>query len=646
THYNLLSNIRAMGTALQADSTDIFVSWLPMYHDMGLIGAWLGTLYYACPLVLMSPLAFLTRPARWLWAIHRHRATLSAGPNFAYELCVRKIDDAEIDGLDLGSWRMAGNGAEPVSAETLRAFVERFSRYGLHAEAMYPVYGLAECSLGLTFPPIGRGAMIDRVQRDPFAHKGQAIPAGADESEPLAFVGCGHTLSGHEVRVVDATGSEVGDRQEGRLQFRGPSATSGYLRNPEATRRLFDGEWLDSGDLAYVVDGEVYITGRVKDLIIRAGRNIYPQELEEAIGNIPGIRRGCVAVFPAQDPHSSSERLIVVAETRETGAPALDALRAQISNVAVDLVSTPPDDIVLAPPQSVLKTSSGKLRRAASRELYSRGKLGAHTRTPWWQFVRFAWASVIPQLHRSRRLIADLLYAAYTWTALIVLAPLTWLSMALVPRTDWGWKIFSTAGRLFLRLSATPLRVEGLHNLPTGEPCVLVVNHSSYVDGLVLCAALPRPFTYVAKRELKKQFVSRVFLRRLGAEYVERFDKQRGADDARRTVSSVRAGRSLIFFPEGTFLRMPGLLPFRMGAFVAAAEGGVPVVPVTLRGTRTKLRSDQWLPRRGAVSVTISLPIRPQGRDWSAAITLRDAARAEILSRSREPDLGGTTLAI
>ena len=155
THANLLANIRAMGEAAQASSKDVFVSWLPLYHDMGLIGAWLGSLYFACPFVVMSPLTFLAHPARWLWAIHRYRGTLSAAPNFAYELCLRKIEDREIEGLDLTSWRTAFNGAEPVSPDTVVNFTQRFARYGLRPDVIAPVYGLAESSVGVAFPPLG-----------------------------------------------------------------------------------------------------------------------------------------------------------------------------------------------------------------------------------------------------------------------------------------------------------------------------------------------------------------------------------------------------------------------------------------------------------------------------------------------------------
>lgn len=639
THANLLANIRAMGQATRADSTDVFVSWLPLYHDMGLIGAWLGSLYYAIPFVVMSPLAFLARPERWLWAIHRHRGTLSAAPNFAYELCLRKIDDHAIEGLDLRSWRMAFNGAEPVSPDTIVNFQRRFARYGLRPEAIAPVYGLAESAVGLAFPPPGRGPIIDRIKRDTFMRAGKALPASEEEQDALRFVACGQPLPSHQIRIVDAIGHELGEREEGRLEFRGPSTTSGYFRNPEQTRRLFHGEWLDSGDFAYITAGDVYLTGRAKDIIIRAGRNIYPYELEETVGNIPGIRKGCVAVFGSPGPTSGTERLIVLAETRETESMALNKLRGEINTLAINLLGEPPDDIVLAPPHTVLKTSSGKIRRAASRDLYEKGgTAGRRPRAVWWQFARLAWAGVTPQLRRSLRLASGVLYACYTWLLFWVLAPLTWLMAALLPRPAWGWTISRIMARLFVRLSGTPFVVRGLENLPQG-PCILVANHASYLDGILLVAALPKQFSFVAKRELRERLIPRIYLEHIGAEFVERFELEQGVEDVKQLLQILRAGQSLIFFPEGTFDRMPGLLPFRMGAFVAATQAGVPVTPVTIRGTRTILRAGQWFPRRGSISITISAPITPEGTDWPAAIKLRNATRAEILRFCGEPDL-------
>lgn len=643
THTNLLANIRAMGQATQVTSTDVFVSWLPLYHDMGLIGAWLGSLYYACPLVVMSPITFLARPERWLGAIHRYRGTLSASPNFGYELCLRKIPDDALDSLDLSSWRLAFNGAEPVSPETIVNFTQRFVRYGLRPEAIAPVYGLAECSVGLAFPPPGRGPLIDRIKRDKFMRSGQAEPAGSEEVDTLRFVACGQPLPGHQIKIVDATGNEVGERTEGRLEFKGPSATSGYFRNPEQNRQLFRDGWLDSGDFAYIAAGDLYLTGRAKDIIIRAGRNIYPHELEEAVGNIPGIRKGCVAVFGSPDPVSGTERLVVLAEVRDTDSGKHEELRGRINALTLDMLGMPADDIVLAPVHSVLKTSSGKVRRAACRELYEKG---ATPRRPvWWQVIRLAFSGVLPQLRRGGRMTSDILYAAYVWALFSLLAPVTWLATALLPRPAWGWAVSRGSAQLLTRLSGTPLAVHGLENFPREAPCILVANHASYLDGIMLVAALPSGFSptghfsFVAKRELLDGIISRVYLRHMGADFVERFDPERGVEELKQVALSLRSGNCPIFFPEGTFNRMPGLLPFRMGAFVVAAEAGVPIVPVSIWGTRSILRAGHWLPRRGAITIMISRPVLPDGKDWAAAVRLRDAARAEILRLCGEPDL-------
>ncbi len=637
THANLLANIRAMGQAARVDSSDVFVSWLPLYHDMGLIGAWLGSLYHAIPFVVMSPLTFLARPERWLWAIHRHRGTLSAAPNFAYELCLRKINDRAIEGLDLSSWRMAFNGAEPVSSHTIQNFQQRYSRYGFRPKAFAPVYGLAESAVGLAFPPPGRGPIIDRIQREPFMHGGLALPATEDEEDALHFVACGQPLPGHAIRIVDPAGHELGEREEGRLEFRGPSTTSGYFRNPEQTGHLFHDGWLDSGDLAYSIAGDVYLTSRVKDIIIRAGRNIYPYELEEAVGNIVGIRKGCVAVFGSPDPTTGTERLVVLAETRITEATALNKLREQINALAMSLLGEPPDDVVLAPAHSVLKTSSGKIRRAASRELYEMGVGDGAQCAAWWRFASLAWAGTVPQLRRKLRMMNDALYAAYVWILFCILAPLTWLMASILPRPAWSWGISGAIARLFVRVSGTPFLVRGVENLPT-RACVLVVNHASYLDGILLVATLSRQFSFVSKRELKKQFIPRVYLQHIGSEFVERFDFERSVEDVKRLLEIIRGGQSLIFFPEGTFNRAPGLLPFRMGAFTIAAQAGAPIVPMTIRGTRVILRDGQWFPRRGTISITIGIPLIPEGTDWPAAIKLRNTARAEILRHCGEPD--------
>ena len=640
THANLVANIRGMAEAVQASSNDVFVSWLPLYHDMGLIGAWFAALYHGFPTVLMSPLAFLSRPSRWLWAIHRHRGTLSGGPNFSYELCLKRIEDAELEGLDLSCWRYAFNGAEPVSPSTLAAFEQRFARYGLSANALQPVYGLAEASVGLTFPAPGTHYRIDRIERAAFQNQGDARPAAPGDTTALELPCCGRVIAAHQLRVVDAAGVELADRQEGRLQFRGPSATSGYFRNPEQTRKLFAGAWLDTGDLAYLADGELHLSGRAKDVIIRGGRNLYPYELEQAVGALPGVRKGCVAVFGSIDPASGTERVVVLAETRETETAALDALRHSINERAVDLIGLPADDIVLAPPHTVLKTSSGKIRRAASREYYESGGNSARPASLWLQYARLARTSLLPELRRQLRAVSGLAYSAWVWFCFLLLAIPTLAAAALARDPARGWRVARVVANAFLRLCRLPLVVQGLEHIPASGPFVIAANHGSYLDGLILLAALrERGYSFAAKRELSQSLLPRLFLTSIGTDFVERADIKQGVEDTSRLAESVKAGRAPIFFAEGTFTRAAGLLPFRMGAFVVAAQTGVPLVPVTIRGARSVLRDGSWFARRGAIVVTIAAPLAPQGSDWNAAVALRDAARAEILRHCGEPDL-------
>lgn len=641
THAQLLANVRAMGAAVEAGPQDVFVSWLPLYHDMGLIGAWFGSLYFGMPLVVMSPLHFLARPARWLWAIHRHRGTLSAAPNFAYELCLTKVQPEEIQGLDLSSWRWAFNGAEPVSPATLRRFGERFAPYGFDARALAPVYGLAEVAVGLAFPPPGRGARLDRIRRQPFMAGGQALPAPNEAPDALELVACGRPMPGYQARVVDANGAPLPERREGRLEIQGPSVTSGYFGNPDATARLFRDGWLDTGDRAYLADGDIYITGRAKEMMIRAGRNLYPYELEQAVGGLPGVRKGCVAVFASPDPASGAERLVVVAETREREAAAREQLRSRIQVLAVDLLGIPADVVELVPPHRVLKTSSGKVRRGAVRTLYEQGRLGRGSGALGWQLSRVLASALAARLGIWFGEGRELAYAAYAWTCFGVLTPLVWLGVVLLPVPAWRWAWVRGAIRLLRVLTGVGLTVEGLARLPgAGQAYVLVANHASYLDSIALIDAIPHTLHYVAKRELRDHWFSRWFLERLGTRFVERLDPRQGTVAAQEFSPLLKSGQALAFFPEGTFRAGAGLLPFRLGAFAAAAEAGVPVLPVAILGSRALLPGDCRRPRRGPLRLVIGTALTPDGTDWAAAVRLRDQARRQILDRVGEPDLG------
>jgi len=636
-HRHVLANIRAMGAAAEVTPADALVSWLPLYHDMGLVAAWLASLYFGFELIVMPPTAFLVRPVRWLRAIHAYGGTLSASPNFGYELCLRHVGDHEVAGLDLSSWRVAFNGAEPVSPDTIRRFAERFAPRGFRPEVMTPVFGLAEAGVGLTFPPLHRGPVVDVVDRQRLIGAGRAEPAAGDDATALRFVACGRPLPGYQVRVLGPSGRELAERHEGRIEFTGPSATPGYFRNEEATRVLRRGAWLDTGDLGYMAGGDLYLTGRVKDIVIRAGRNLHPEELEEAVGNLSGIRKGCVAAFASSDAPGGTERLVVLAETRLTDPEAGARLRRQITTLTVDLLGTPPDDVVLAPPGTVLKTSSGKIRRAACRQRYEEGSIGRPARGARWQLARFAWRGAGPQVRRTTHATTDLLYAVYAWAVVIAIGVPVWLLVLALPTLGARWRVLRAGGHLVCRLCGITMDVTG--DVSAAGPFVVVANHASFVDGLVLVLCLPEPVAFVAGGEFATRRIAGPFLRRLGSEFVDRDHPEQVQRDADRITTRLRSGRSAAFFPEGSVHRAVGLRPFHLGAFAAACDSGVPVLPVGIRGSRDVVRPGGRFPRRGAVSAAIGDPIVPDGTGWSATLALRDAVRTAVLALSGEPEL-------
>jgi 1-acyl-sn-glycerol-3-phosphate acyltransferase len=352
------------------------------------------------------------------------------------------------------------------------------------------------------------------------------------------------------------------------------------------------------------------------------------------------VRLGCVAVFGSADPATGTEKLVVLAETREDNPVARAKMIDAIQDAAIALLGTGAEEVVLAPPRTVLKTPSGKIRRSACRELYERGAIlkppsvGA-------QVARLVASSVGPTLRRARRGLAGALYAL--WVRLVVFLsaipgiPLT----LLLPSLSWRRGFVRLWARVVLALTGIRIDVRGTDALGADRPCVVVANHASYLDAVVLSAVLPPRFAFVAKREFAGNVFTRFFMGRLGTLFVDRFDPEKGVEDAGAAAEAVRGGASLAVFPEGTFGRAPGLRPFRMGAFMVAAQTSAAVLPVALRGTRSILRESQWLPRRGAVSVTLGEPIAPGGGGWSAALALRDEARRAILRSCGEPDLVG-----
>jgi fatty-acyl-CoA synthase len=642
SHSNILANVRGIGEAFEITPDDVGVSWLPLYHDMGLIGQWLAALHYGAPAVIMSPLAFLSRPSRWLWAIHTHRGTISAAPNFAFDLCARKVMNEDIQGLDLGSWRVAVNGSERVSQETIDRFTRRFAPYGFKAEAMCPSYGLAESSVALALGAIQSAPRVDRIAREPFERARQLRPASPDDARSLRFVSCGRPLRNHEVRIVDTSGRSLGERIEGRIQFRGPSVTRGYFRNADATRAAMHDGWMDSGDLGYRADGEVFITGREKDLIIQGGRNICAEEVEALASSVPGIRPSCVAAFGIPDTATGTERVVVVAETREKDPSQREALRRAVRDCIVSGIGSPPDVVAITDSHTVLKTSSGKIRRSAMREAYLKGTLRAR-RSAAGQRVRLFTGALAAWTRRLPGWLRRVIFTGWILLVLVVSLPMFWAYVAVRRpgrHADRAAKLWS---RLVLSVCGIRPRVAGLEHLRGLHSGIFVVNHASYIDPIVLMAAVPSEFHFVAKRGLVSYPVIGTVIRKAEHVTIEReglSHRLAGADEVQQRL---RDGDRLVIFPEGTFGRAPGLLPFRLGAFRAAVDTGRPIVPLAIDGTRHVLTDGTWLFRRGPITVTIGAPMEPRAKGWPEMVRLRDASVEVITVGCGESTIAGQT---
>ena len=379
THANLLANTHnIVNLGLQATAEgDAGVTWLPLFHDMGLIGFVLSPMLRGINVTFMSPLMFLKRPATWLQAISRYHGTVSFGPNFAYALAVKRSRPKELEGVDLSHWRVAGCGAEPIRAETLEAFAKAFEHLGFKQDAFLPAYGMAESTLAISF---SHGLSKDCVRASRLWAEGRAVPVTQGETEDvLALVSCGKKFEGHDVGVFamdDESGEKrLPDREVGELRLRGPSVTPGYFEEPEKTREAFVDGWLKTGDLGYLADGNVFICGRSKEVVIVNGRNFYPQDIEWEASQIEGVRKGNAICFGAGAQGSDREQVVLVFETGVEDQEQRKRICAEIKSKVQDAVGVALDDVVPVGSGILPKTSSGKLQRTRTRELYETGEL-------------------------------------------------------------------------------------------------------------------------------------------------------------------------------------------------------------------------------------------------------------------------------
>jgi fatty-acyl-CoA synthase len=373
THSSLVANSRGIiNDAVEITPDDRGVSWLPLYHDMGLIGFVIAPICHALSITFIPTLRFIKRPNVWMDTIHRHRANITFAPNFAFALAVRKAKPADLAKWDLSCLNRVGCGAEPIQPETMRAFTDLFHEHcNMPTWAVSPAYGMAEATLAISIKRHKQHLRTVKVDAELFRAEGKVV--GPIEGRPaIEHVACGEVFSKHSIAVKDEQGKEMPEGQEGELCLQGPSVTPGYFNNPEATAKSFRDGWLHTGDLGFVLDKQIYVTGCIKDLIIVNGRNVHPQAVEWAAAEVDGVRKGNVIAFSV--PSSTGEKLVIVLESRQDDRAALkDPVRTHVQRE----LSLRAEEVIALPPGSLPKTSSGKLQRRKARQQYLSGELGA-----------------------------------------------------------------------------------------------------------------------------------------------------------------------------------------------------------------------------------------------------------------------------
>ena len=369
SHAALLNQLEAYRQAIQLVPQDVVVSWLPLYHDMGLIAGFLLPILSGIPLVLMSPFDWVRAPQRLFQAVSQYKGTLSWLPNFAYHFCAQKIRPRHMEGLNLSTWRAVINCSEPVRSESHEIFFEAFQQYGLTHGALHTCYAMAENVFGVTQSTLQTGPVVELVDEQAFFHDHLVKPA-QDGSPHISLMSSGRAISGTEIRILDEHGRALAERYVGEIALRSNSMLTGYYHRPDITAKAFHAGWYLTGDFGYISNGELFVTGRKKDLIIVGGKNIYPHDVEALVNQVPGVHKGRAVAFGVFDASQGTETVVVVAEVDDNNAEDKKIISDQIRQVVAKNTAVVLQAVHLVPPRWLVKTSSGKIARSANREKY------------------------------------------------------------------------------------------------------------------------------------------------------------------------------------------------------------------------------------------------------------------------------------
>ncbi len=388
SHMALLANIDGITHGIELTDKDVSVSWLPLFHDMGLIGSLLSALYRKTHLYTMQPEAFVMDPVSWLKYITKYKATIATAPNFAYHLLASRVKPEELLELDLSTLRVAFNGAEPVDLKTLDKFEKIFGPVGYKPTTSFPVYGMAENCLAATFPPLSTRYHVQPLDRNKLEAEQKVIPAHDNDEFPYLAISVGAPILGQQVAIKSEGSGFARQKQVGEILIKSPSLMTGYYRNPEATDEVIKDGWLYTGDLGFIDDGKLFVTGRAKEMIIKRGRNYYPYDIERAASSVHGVRKGCLVAFSTSGQNNGTEDLVIVAETRETDDGRKDKISKDIASEVLSSVGVRPDKVFLVPPRSIPKTSSGKLQRLLTKRRFTEGTLVKGMSERWFAPVK------------------------------------------------------------------------------------------------------------------------------------------------------------------------------------------------------------------------------------------------------------------
>lgn len=627
THAQWLQQIREDGAALNIKASDVVFSWLSLVEPMGLLSAWLGSLYYGLPFIWMPPQDFFAAPEKWLWGIHQYRASISFAPNAGYAKCVQEIKEQSCVGLDLSCWRVALNAGESMAAITVRQFCERFSAYGFSDCAMIQGYIPAGESMLLTLSMLSRPAHFERISRQVFFSHKRAQLLEADRPGGLLFVASGRSLPSSEIHIVDQDGRSLGDRQIGYIKYR-------------RHFRLDSNQWCVCSDLGYIADETLYTVAADPQQVVKYGSYITPYALRMVITGIAALAKANYLSFSITEPAGGQAEWVLLLATDKIRNPFyVRRVQAVLHNHLTQCFGVAPDHMLFYAKHGLERfgeTTDEQLQGAQAA--YQAGELLPQ---PAWYHHRRLWGKTCALAKlclRPLTKLAKLIYSIYFLLLFILLfIPCSFVVRVLPKRLSK--KLFKFICRLIFLLAGCPIVVKGRAWLRQSEHVIFAPNHTSYLDVLALIAVLPSRVCFVGKRELKSIPLLGSLFKNMGHLFVDPADIRRGEENLQQLISVLQEGRSLVIYPEGTFTHANGLRPFKLGAFMAAAQTNTPVCPVICTGLRRVLRDRELLLRPGLIRVIAKPWQRPEADDMQAVLKLRDDVMAQIAEDCGEPVL-------